>query len=910
MAPGGPCLRAARSGITCMSDFSGSSAVRLLGRLPLRVAGALIVLTGVAAAPAAAQDIKPCSETVETTKNLPPPDSPPIYRCMELRFHPENSPMIDAETYIYYLKTNPSVVDEKKWVAYNEDAIQHDFDSLWDTNFLENLWVEVIDEPFTNGVKGEHVIFHMEERSRVKAVDYEGSRKVEISKIEDTLRDKGIAIRLDNFVDQSTIKRVQQVIHDLYADEGYEAAEIKTTMIPVEGGPKLVRLTFNIDQGPKYRIKDIAFDGNSAFSDNRLASQMKENKKSNFLSFITGAGKYQEAKFEDDAQNVVDFYQNHGYARARVGSPQVEVIGDSKDGKDRYIRLRVPVDEGVRYKIGKFDITGNTAVKAAPLKTVFKIKEGDYFNAKLLRKGMEKAKEAYGQFGFWEFVPEPELSFRGVDPTTDKPIDGQEQPPILDLTVHMNEGKQFFINRITFTGNTTTHDDVIRREMRVAEGGVFNSEALKDSVKRLNQLGYFKPLEKADDIGVTPTPGAEGKVDIKLKFAEQNRNQLAFGAGVSQIDGFFGQLSFQTSNFLGRGETFGVSLQKGSQAKNYQVSFSEPYLFERPITIGVDVFNRQYIFPLQYTQAETGTNTVLGLPVSNYTRFFMGYSYDKIGVSDINAAYLNPIVLAASPYLQDALLLDQGGVRRVSKVSPSIVYNTVNHPIFPTSGSRLTVGTDIAGLGGNTQFVSSTLEAIYYHSFNPRMSFGLRGQSQYTRPYGDTTVLPIFQRYFLGGEYTIRGFDLRTIGPRDATSGVVVGGNKTLLFNAEYYINIASPVRFLFFYDAGQVRDTGQSFAWHDPITKTTNPGGPILFDPLTGVGLIDPNAPKPVITTIGQANAFQTSTGVELRFFMPVLNVPFRLIAAYNPQRYNIFNNNGQLTPKFTFRFAVGTTF
>lgn len=372
--------------------------------------------------------------------------------------------------------------------------------------------------------------------------------------------------------------------------------------------------------------------------------------------------------------------------------------------------------------------------------------------------------------------------------------------------------KQFYVNRITFLGNSTTHDNVIRRELRIQEGTVFNSEALKDSVRRLNQLGYFKPLEgKEGELDVVPTAGQDNKVDVKIKFEEQNRNQLAFGAGVSQFDGFFGQLSFQTANFLGRGETLGVSLQKGSQARQYQISFSEPYLFDRPITAGVDVFTRQYIFPLQYTQETTGSNVVVGLPLADYTRLYTGYSYQQIKVFDINELYLDPTVLAASPYLRESLLLDQGGRRTVSKISPSVVFNTVNAPIFPSSGIRYTASIDLAGIGGNTNYLQTRLEGIWYKSLTPRMSFGLRTEAQYVRPYGSTTTLPIFEKFFLGGEYSVRGFDIRSVGPRDPTNpNIVTGGNKTLLFNGEYYVNPGGPVRILGFFDAGQVQDIGQ----------------------------------------------------------------------------------------------------
>ena len=433
----------------------------------------------------------------------------------------------------------------------------------------------------------------------------------------------------------------------------------------------------------------------------------------------------------------------------------------------------------------------------------------------------------------------------------------------------MVEGERYFVNRITFAGNSTTRDNVVRRELRVYEGGVFDTNGLTESVRRLNQLGYFKPLEgKSEEIQISIPPGLQNRVDLKIKFEEQNRNQLQFGAGVSQFDGFFGQLSFQTSNFLGRGETLGVTLQKGSQARQYQVSFSEPYLWDRPITIGTDVYTRQFIFPLLYSQQSTGGNVVLGLPLADWTRFFTGYSYEKVRVYDVSPAYVLPEVLAASPALRDSLLVDQGGRRTVSKISPSVVYNTVNHPIFPSDGAKLTAGLDIAGIGGNTYYTQGRLEAIYYQPLTTRLSLGFHAEGQYIRPYGQTKTLPIFEKIFLGGEYSVRGFDIRSIGPRDPLSNLVTGGNKSVVFNGEFYVNIAGPVRAVLFYDAGQVRDLGQRFRWNEPITQQVFPAPPLLSGPLGSFGILTPiGAEGPRIVVVGKTPAFKTSTGVEVRF-------------------------------------------
>jgi outer membrane protein insertion porin family len=874
-----------------------------------------------------------CDQTVPEPVRLPPAGSPPLVTAVMLCFEKQGgSSVIEAQTYLYYIQARGSVPSQNQWIRY-DDAIQqvvlNDFKRIWATNFLDDLVIEVRDVRYANGVPGKVLVYNMEERQRVKIVDYVGTMKVDTSKIEEALKDKAITIRLDSFIDPGLIRRVSGVVRDVYAEKGYEFVEVKPEIKEIAGGPKLVNVTFHITEGPKVKIRDVDFVGNSKLKDRKLERQMKDNKGRGFFSFILGSGAYKADKYEDDAEKVVAYYRDRGYIEARVGQPELKILEDSKDEKVRWVQLRIPVTEGERYRIGKLEFEGNKIVDAKALRPLFKVQEGDVYSEKKIRKGFEKAKEVYGTGGYMEFTGYPDLAPRDgngsaapADPNAGPPAPKADPTPgaaparikgspIVDVTLRLQEGKQYFVNRITFVGNTTTRDNVIRREVRLVESGIFNTEALKYSIKRLNQLGYFKPLE-GDAIGVEKTPGVDNKVDVKLKFEEQNRNQLTFGAGVSQYDGFFGQLSFQTSNFLGRGETFTISAQQGSRATNYQLAFSEPFLFDRPQTAGVDLFVRELQYIGLYTQRSSGGNVVYGFQVQDFARMFVNYSYENVEVKDLNPAFNDPRVLAGNPLLADSLLIGAGGRRTISKIGPSYVYNTVDNPIFPTAGRRFTVSTDLAGLGGNTKFVNPRVEGIWYIPHTKRTSVGFRVASEYIRPYGSTTALPIFQKIFLGGEYSIRGFDIRSVSPRDETSGVQVGGNKSLLFNAEYLIHIAGPVRLVLFYDAGQVRDIGEHFVWKEPITERIQEGTllptfldfGIIQNPLTGL------PPGIETRTIGQTSAFKTSTGAEIRFFMPVLNVPFRLIFAMNPQRGGVLDNNLNFEKRFKFRFAVGSTF
>lgn len=855
-----------------------------------------------APAPAPAQAAAP--------RRQPPAGSGPVISQTEIRFHPVNESIIEPQTYLYYIQTPLSRPSENAWVPYNEATertLLEDFKRLWATGFLDNLWIETIDETFDNGVLGKHVIYHMEERPRVKIVDYTGSSKLERTKIDEKMKELGISLRLDSFLDEAVVRRVQGLVKSFMATKGYEFAEVTSKVEPLPTGPKLVKVVFDVQEGPKVKIRTINFNGNVEMKDGTLAKQMKSTKAHGWLSWIGGKGTYQEAKFEEDAEKIVEYYRNKGYITARVGTPEIKTLEDSQDKNTRWVELSVPVDEGPRFKVGEFKFEGNTIVKTEFLQPLFKLKPGDWYSDKPIRDGLVKARELYGAGGYFEFTGFPDLA--PVEAAAG-PVAGPAEPTV-NVTMRMQEGEQYFVNRLTFVGNTTTRDNVIRREVRVVEGAPFNTEMLKYSVKRLNQLGYFKPLEEGQGIDVQKTPGSKNEVDVTLKLEEQNRNQLTFGAGVSQFEGFFGQLSFQTSNFMGRGESLTVSLQMGSRSENYQVAFSEPFLFDRNITGGVDVYKRTLRYIDQFTQEATGGNVTAGFPLAGFSRMFMVYSYEAVTVSDLNPLYYSDELVRRNPYLADSLLIGEGGRRTISKVTPSFVHNTVDNPIFPNSGTRLTGSVDFAGLGGNTNFVKPRAEFARFQPLNRRMSIGFRTQFEWIRPYGTTTILPITETLYLGGEYTIRGFDIRSIGPRDPLNPtLVLGGNKSMLFNAEYLINIAGPVRLVLFFDTGQVREVGERFGWWENIYRTVDPSTPVLYDPFSTTQLSNPNGPPRYREVIGQANAFKASTGAEIRFFMPVLNVPFRLIFAHNPSRFGVLDNNLQPAKAWTFKFAVGSTF
>ena len=775
-------------------------------RGPLAVTACVLgIVMAVVFAPRPGWAAEPTAEEAQAPQApLPPDGSPPLLQNIELRFPAQgNVASVDAQTYLYYMEiTNHlSLASQSKWVPYDETIERvalEDHRRLWDTGFLTDIWIEVIDdEGWPNGVEGKRIVFNMEERERVKIVTFEGSDELDRGDIETALTETNLIIRLDSFLDEGRVRQIKGVLSDMFAEKGYEFAEITHEVTPLLGSPKVVELTFNMTEGPKVHVNKIDFIGNEAMDDGDLKGQMKHIKERYWLSWLTNRGTYKANMFEEDADRIVAHYRDNGYVEAQVGQPEIEYLEESEDGKERGIHLTIPVEEGERYRIGAVDYDGNTVLGEAGLNSVFEsLKPGAFYSEGDIRDSFETAREVYGQLGYYEMTLFPDLQPRTGRYASDRDGSGNgdgngngngdgareeegdeewvtriDGVPLVDITIRIQEGEQYFVNRINFRGNKTTHDEVIRREIRLLENGVFNTQALQYSVRRLNQLGYFEPLEE-NGVDVQKIAGSDNQVDLTFDLIERNLNQLTFGAGISQFDGFFGQLSYQTTNLMGKGETFSVGVQSGSRVRNYNVGFTEPYVLGRPISVGLQLFSRKIDWIGAFTEDSVGGTVTFGKPLTLFTRLFLAYSYEAKRVSDINPFFFgdassgvgNSSFLAGNPFFADSLLLNSGGRRTISKITPSLRFNTIDHPIFPTRGRNLQAGIELAGLGGNTKFYKPSLEGTWYIPHTARTIFGVRGQVMYMSA-ADASQIPIFERLWLGGEYSVRGFDIRRIGP-------------------------------------------------------------------------------------------------------------------------------------------------
>jgi outer membrane protein insertion porin family len=775
------------------------------------------------------------SQTLDAT------DAPLVQR-VEIAGHR----FIQRETLLFYVSTRPGD-------RYDELRLRQDFRRLWDTGFLDDLSVDVRDGP--SG--GKVVTFVVSERRRIRIVDYRGSKVLTTSAIEDELKKRDAQIKIDGFYDVGKARRVETILREMLADKGRPFATVRHEAKVIGGSGQQV--TFVIADGARARVQEIAFTGNGVYSDRVLRRRLKKIRQRRFwnMSWMRGGTTYTPERWsgpEGDRKRLEGFYLDHGYVTASVGEPKVTYVDTGRGRKpSKGIRLEIPVVEGDQYRVGDLRFEGLTVFRPEMVLPMFKLKTGDVYRESNVRKGFDELRDAYGARGYFQWTGRPE---RKSDPTR----------KVVDITLAMEEDRKYYVGRITFTGNTSTRDKAIRREVYLNEGDTFDTEALKLSIRRINQLGYFKPMEGVPEL--SPSAFGEDRIDVTFKVEEQNRSQFTFGGGVSGLEGAFLNASFSTANFLGLGETMSLSAQTGARTKNYQVAFTEPYLFDRPITAGVDLHSRKIDYlttqnSVGYSEVRTGFSVTGGLPLARFTRLFSSYTYEVIDTAVADRLLAGNATTSSSGPPSFAPLFDEGR-HPESRLSPSLVYNTVDSPYTPRRGLRLTGSTTFAGgpLGGSVNYLRPDIEAVIYVPHLSRTALGLRGQGAWIRPFGDTRQLPYYQRFFLGGETQIRGVDVRSVGPVDDANRAL-GGNKFVLFNAEYYFDLAGPLRLLVFYDGGQAFEEGKSI----------------------------------------DLRRLRTSTGAELRFLMPVLNVPFRLIYAFNLSR-------DAFQPARAFKFAVGTTF
>ena len=484
-----------------------------------------------------------------------------------------------------------ALIYAKKDDVFDEQALRRDFMLLWNTGRFDDIRLEVEDGRF-----GKIVRFVVTERRIVRSIKYDGLKSITMSEVLERFKDRRVGLSTEANYDPNKVQRAVVVLQEYLAERGRQYAKITPEVFQIP--PSSVVITFLVDEGPKVKVGDITFDGLSAFSPRIVRRSMANSKPIGipysifFESLFSKA--FDSVKLEEDKQRLANFYQERGYFRTRVIDTQI-TMRDVGGGKFRIplfypnkpgkrADLHLTVEEGPQYKLNDIKFEGVKLFRTPEtlMRPLFQMDKGDIFSTKKLREGLDNLRKLYGEFGYIDFVPEPSFD----------PVANTDQ---MNLTLSVDEGKQFFVRRIEFSGNTTTRDKVIRRELLMDEGDMFNTRLWEVSILRLNQLGYFDALknEEATDI---KRDNRTNTVDLTLSVKERGRNTVGLTGGVSGIAGSFVGLNYSTNNFLGLGETLSLSSQLGDRIQDVVFSFTEPYFLDKPIQAGFTVYTRRFNF--------------------------------------------------------------------------------------------------------------------------------------------------------------------------------------------------------------------------------------------------------------------------------------------------------------------------
>jgi outer membrane protein insertion porin family len=832
--------------------------------------------------------------------------------------------------------------------TYDPISIERDFNSLWNTGYFDDLRIEREESE-----KGTILNVFVREKPTIREINYKGNNSISTSDILDRFKKEKVGLSVESQYDPTKIKQAEAVIKELLAEHGHQFATIKTDVKTIP--PASVQVNFNIKEGPVVKVGRITFQGNQHLNALYLRRAMKNLKPIGIPYSIIFedlfAQTYDSSKLEEDTERVRQAYRDKGYANAAVETPVTHIRDEGglnwftfRPNKGKRIDIEMTIEEGERYRLGTITFTGNkqiTNLKA--LRATIPIKDGDWFNATDIGKGLDNLKKAYGSLGYINFGAIPKLSY-------------DDQKKTVSMNIDIDEGKQFFVSRIEFQGNTTTRDRVIRRELMLDEGSVYNSQLWEYSLLRLNQLQYFDPLKVDQDSEAHQDPDA-GTVDLLLKVKEKGKQSIGLNGGVSGLSGAFLGLNYSTNNFLGLGETLSLQANLGSISRTFLFGFTEPYFRNRPINMGFQIFNNKQDYnAAKNYQATTGASVNLSTAerslTQNYNVGSQGFNYSisyplkrhafqRVGLTySWTKSTITAFSTASQTFFQTIAF--RSGVQGSnplagvinSNVGLSYTYNTVSDPLRPHTGKEYTAFFQAAGIWGSVRYINPV---VAYKRFIPmhylvplstgRNTLGIRAQLAYIQGLsGD--VAPPNNRFYAGGEQEIRGFDVRgatpygyvptrvnfqltnpdgSCVPRDPTNpednqciqvplpvyGVAsIGGDTSLTANAEYRIPVVGPFTFSFFDDFGidtavnhnQLKQSPEGFA---SLTA------PLYGCPVFNNGACQGGIPgsqvgfRPDIRPVAGTNFVpRMSLGAELSVLMPIINAPFRLYYAYNPLR------------------------
>jgi outer membrane protein insertion porin family len=824
--------------------------------------------------------------------------------------------------------------------AYNEETLRRDFQALWNTQFFEDVKLRVEDSPDKPNAK--IVIFEVKERPIIRRIRYDNIHSVSESDILDRFKERKVGLTVESQFDPTKIKKAEVVIKELLSEHGHQFATV-TPQYERIASSNAVILIFKVDEGPKVKVGRIKFAGNHAFSDRKLIRSMHHSRPYQiplgFTEINVMSKTFDRDKLNEDLEvGIRGLYQDNGFFRVLVDVANLENV-DTEGNKlgmplpifgrtqGKAVNITIRIEEGPRYHMGTLKIVSADpdkalSLKVDALKNVFPIKQGEVLNVSKLRKAMKDYTSIYGEYGFIDFTPEPEFDIDDVN-------------KIINLTLKFDEQKQYYVRRIDFSGNTTTRDKVIRRELLIDEGQLFNRRAWELSILRLNQLDYFDRIEEDKAVEIKRNT-KEGTVDLNLKVHEKGKQSIGLNGGVSGLAGGFIGLTYQTNNFLGLGETLTFSAQFGSLQRTLQFGFTEPYLLDRPISTGFTIFSSRYSFNQakqeallygqsvsinpqyiqNYNQDSTGFTMFASYPVRRFSFLRLGVTY---GLTRTNITAFNEASTLLFQSIQYRSFAGPSALTGIisSTITPTLTYNTINNPQEPTNGKSYFYSLAFTGgpIGGNVNTITNVVEWKRFKQVHKKRNvLGLHAQAAYITSYGGKEIPP-FNRFYMGGEQDLRGYDIRSISPvtfiptqsaqiisySDPQSGGAVrsfsipvltytatlpGGDLQGFGNVEYRIPIVGPVQAVLFFDGGTNGILNRSGLTLNPAavdnqggTCSTIPLSLVCEFPTAKIGTSLPIQP-------GTNFRFRGSTGIEFVVRLPIVQAPFRIYYAYNVHR------------------------
>ncbi len=668
---------------------------------------------------------------------------------------------IEAEAIKNVLKT-------KAGGAYSALRLDEDLRAVWKMGYFEDVRIEPSDTP-----QGKLIKITVKEKPTVRELHLVGNKAVDDKDLREQMGIKSFSV-----FRPEALPEAEEKILKVYKDKGYYDAKVTSEFSTLPSGD--ISLSFKIEEGAKIFIKSIQFTGNKNIESSDLLDQMATKEKG-WFSWLTETNILERNKLDQDLEKLTDHYYNQGYMAARVGEPEVKREGDG-------LVVVMNVIEGPRFKVSDLSVSGEMIVPQEELMGALKTKPGEWFNRDVLRNDLTYISTLYADKGFAYVEVRPNIQ-QNMEKTT------------VSIAFSIKKGDKVYFERILIGGNTNTRDKVIRREIAASEGDLFSGTALREANMRLHRLNYF------EDVLISPVKGsAPDRMDLKVDVKEKRTGQFSVGAGYSTVDSFMVMGRIGESNLFGRGQQLELKGQVGGSSNRYTLSFTEPWLMDKPVSFGVDIYDweREYY---TYTKEAIGGRIRLGWPTPfRAVRFYTYYTYEVANIYDIqdNAALV---------------VRDQEGEHTTSAVRGILRRDTRDHAFNTTRGSDNSISAEWAGdpIGGTNAFLKLIADTGWYFPIWWEHVIAIHGRVGWLGKHagGD---LPIYEKFFLGGINTLRGFDYQSVSPLDPATNDRIGGERMALLNLEYRFPLLPKAGLVgvVFYDTGNSWSEEDNYKWSD----------------------------------------------------------------------------------------------